>query len=1002
MQKEIDDSIADSAGLTIPESEKVANDELSCDMQSPSSDPNSEPYARVDLSILSATSKILPLVSQSTPPSMRRPRSATQLADCADAINPFDSLPVEDTKIISSSKDLRLTKSMTSSFTPISPINPFDSPPIHDAIEISLQDGENNNNKVVTEFTNANGTLLKTPIATATDASIFESKISIDIEGEGDNDVLPECKRRLDDVFENESDNDYSQYTDINNLSMQQPYSREQEREEVKCQEEVQEMNDNERNTTSTKRSSTNEESIIWHDNTNYREGGDENSNNDEQNILDHKYCYCFMRLLHRMCKSHIHPPCCISNPSHPHLPTCLKGITPRHRRIICRSLIIVFMIITITFTLLDLLILHRYLHVWLDSTLAWLTDHPVGGGLAFIGVFLVGSLCFFPVELLSLGAGYVYIELYGLGGGIFVALLVCYFGCLLGAAVCFARSRYLMRQLIEKFSVKYPIVRAVDRAFETMGFRLFLLLRLSPAMPFNALNYIGGITAISFRNYWWATCAGIAPGLLWTIFIGASFGTVNKRGVDGKEEFDENSVRKGLVLGLGIGLGIMGLIGTGIYARKELTKIIIAEQMERATEEELGEEEMSQHLMNGECEAIPEEEDGISLSFEDLENPQLGDSVNDFSFNSVNTREGVISLPGRQRKLNPPRSWTPEAVASELPILPKIVQRYLSPMISSLESPGSNNNPIISNYEGNAEASPASDGTPPADHGSVRRSRYTSSSLPPIASFSFDSDDDDDAEEGNTGESTSSPSSPSRRHSLQHNSLDNIKVALMSPRIAGEDKHKNNWPRASSAPMDDNILTGLADIDESRVLSDDESPSKEPNASEILMDHVVAKNESGNRRRCNTDPTDREHGNASPAKRKRRQQSPSWTPLKRGFRLRKSQSFESSTGAQTQQQQQKHSRNRAPSPSQQLHNPDPTDQNEEEGGEIARSSSLPFPQQQQQQHNRPRSSSLPFVGAVLSPSGNHLELDIGNNNTGSDDDEDGDGPSREWFWIWA
>ena len=163
-------------------------------------------------------------------------------------------------------------------------------------------------------------------------------------------------------------------------------------------------------------------------------------------------------------------------------------------------------MVVTITFTLLDLLILHRYLHVWLDSTLAWLSDNPVSGGVAFIGVFLVGSLCFFPVALLSLGAGFVYIELYGLGFGIFVAFIVCYLGCLLGAAVCFARSRYLMRQLIQRFSVRYPIVRAVDRAFETMGFRLFFLLRLSPAMPFNALNYIGGITAISFRNYWWAT----------------------------------------------------------------------------------------------------------------------------------------------------------------------------------------------------------------------------------------------------------------------------------------------------------------------------------------------------------------------------------------------------------------------------------------------------------------------------------------------------------------
>ena len=61
----------------------------------------------------------------------------------------------------------------------------------------------------------------------------------------------------------------------------------------------------------------------------------------------------------------------------------------------------------------------------------------------------------------------------------------------------------------------------------------------------------------------------GITPGLLWTIFVGATFGTISNRGVDGKDEFDRDSIRKGVVLGLGIGLGVMGLMGTAIYARQ-------------------------------------------------------------------------------------------------------------------------------------------------------------------------------------------------------------------------------------------------------------------------------------------------------------------------------------------------------------------------------------------------------------------------------------------------
>jgi uncharacterized membrane protein YdjX (TVP38/TMEM64 family) len=234
-------------------------------------------------------------------------------------------------------------------------------------------------------------------------------------------------------------------------------------------------------------------------------------ANWDDENLypipedVPYRYCLCseiFMKILRRMCRPHVDMPSCLRHC----FPRCQSRMNPRHRRILCRSIIILFMIVTITFTLLDLLILHKYLNAWLEGTLDWLANNPVAGGMAFIGIILTASLCFFPPSLLALGAGYVYIDLYGLGLGIAAAFFVCYAGSLLGAAVCFARSRYLMRRLIQQFSNRYPIVRAVDRAFATMGFRLFLLLRLSPAMPFNALNYIGGITAVSFRDYWRAT----------------------------------------------------------------------------------------------------------------------------------------------------------------------------------------------------------------------------------------------------------------------------------------------------------------------------------------------------------------------------------------------------------------------------------------------------------------------------------------------------------------
>ena len=367
---------------------------------------------------------------------------------------------------------------------------------------------------------------------------------------------------------------------------------------------------------------------------------------------------YWLRRFIVRICRPHIQSPCCLTSPR---LPQFLQRIEPRKRQIICRSLIIIFMIITITFVCLDLIFLKRYLHSWLQSLLGFMEDNPGWGGLLFVGVFVSASLCFFPVPFLSLGAGFVYIELYGLGVGVCVSFLVCYIGYLLGAVICFARSRYLMRNLIVRFSKKYPVVRAVDNAFEADGFRIFLLFRLSPQLPFNALNYIGGITSIRFKDYCTSTLVGVVPGLIWTIFVGATFGSVGSKGVDGNKQLDEKSTLKYLVLGLGIGLGVMGLLGTGIYARRELTKIIIAQQQSRESEEEavLGQEN-PQSGCDDDNMLLAENEDYARIA-------QNRKSPFGYLSMPVSSSSSPASSPVDDER----RNWTADNIVAELPIVP-------------------------------------------------------------------------------------------------------------------------------------------------------------------------------------------------------------------------------------------------------------------------------------------------------------------------------------------
>ncbi len=71
------------------------------------------------------------------------------------------------------------------------------------------------------------------------------------------------------------------------------------------------------------------------------------------------------------------------------------------------------------------------------------------------------------------------------------------------------------MRDLIKLFARRYPVVKATDRAIKHKGFRIYLLLRMCPVIPFNALNYIGGITGVKWQAYTFALI-GIFP---WQLF---------------------------------------------------------------------------------------------------------------------------------------------------------------------------------------------------------------------------------------------------------------------------------------------------------------------------------------------------------------------------------------------------------------------------------------------------------------------------------------------------
>ena len=55
------------------------------------------------------------------------------------------------------------------------------------------------------------------------------------------------------------------------------------------------------------------------------------------------------------------------------------------------------------------------------------------------------------------------------------------------------------------------------------------LFFRVIPLVPYEVLNYAGGLSKMKFRDYFTATFLGLIPGVVIAAFFGGSLGEVNR-----------------------------------------------------------------------------------------------------------------------------------------------------------------------------------------------------------------------------------------------------------------------------------------------------------------------------------------------------------------------------------------------------------------------------------------------------------------------------------------
>jgi uncharacterized membrane protein YdjX (TVP38/TMEM64 family) len=159
-----------------------------------------------------------------------------------------------------------------------------------------------------------------------------------------------------------------------------------------------------------------------------------------------------------------------------------------------------------------------------LRDALQWVESLGTVGAIAFIGIYILATVAFFPGSVLTLGAGVLF--------GVIAGSLYVFVGATLGAVAAFLVGRYLARNWVAKKIAGNDQFQAIDEAVGREGFKIVLLTRLSPVFPFNLLNYAYGLTGVSLKDYALGS-VGMIPGTVMYVYLGSLAGSIATIGTE-------------------------------------------------------------------------------------------------------------------------------------------------------------------------------------------------------------------------------------------------------------------------------------------------------------------------------------------------------------------------------------------------------------------------------------------------------------------------------------
>lgn len=131
----------------------------------------------------------------------------------------------------------------------------------------------------------------------------------------------------------------------------------------------------------------------------------------------------------------------------------------------------------------------------------------------ASVGLMVAHSFVPFPAELLAVANGMVF--------GLWFGVLATWSGAMIGGLLAFALARWLGQRFVRRMAGERRWGE-IERVSAGYGAGALLLLRLTPVISFNLVNYAAGLAGVGWWTFAWTTALGILPVTVLSVVVGS------------------------------------------------------------------------------------------------------------------------------------------------------------------------------------------------------------------------------------------------------------------------------------------------------------------------------------------------------------------------------------------------------------------------------------------------------------------------------------------------